>query len=118
VNRETRRSSSKHPFSTRPTLNLADYKTSTLIRTLLVRKWVDMSCLDFGVTNGMVYITGTLRHHLSRANQAESDRVRAEELSLAIHVERSIRGLPGVRDIIFRLSNLSKRGSKWTHRNE
>lgn len=93
-----------------------DYALNSQIRTLLIQRWVDLSCLDFGVTNGVAYFQGVLRHHLTRANMNRDGRTEMEEVELAKNVERLVRQMRGIRDVVFRLSNMTKRGSKWTHR--
>ena len=94
-------------------MQIVDHRISTQIRTLLVRAWVDMSILDFGVTNGVVYFQGTFRHHLSRRGLRRDDRLKYDEVEMVKRLERSVRQIPGVRDCIFRLDNLRKAGSQW-----
>ena len=97
-------------------MRVFDHRIVTQIRTLLVRAWVDTSILDFGVTNGVVYFKGTFRHHLSKQNLNRTDRVKYNEVEMMKRMERSVRGIPGVRDMIFRLDNMFKSGAQWKER--
>lgn len=93
-----------------------DYKITTQIRSLLVTRWVDLSRVDYGVTNGVVYMNGSLNHHLSRAERDNPDLAKASDVELVTVLERLVRSIHGVRDVVFKFSNLTKAGSKWKHR--
>ena len=94
-------------------MQIDDHLLYTQNRTQLLRAWVDMSCLDFGVTNGVAYFQGTFRHHLSKRQLRRDERLKIDEVDMVKRLERSVRQIPGVRDCIFRLDNLRKHGSAW-----
>ena len=113
---------------------MEDYRLHACLRVLLIREWVDLSHLEYGVTNGVVYLTGTLRHHLTVAGPNENSSANSngasahhrpgngrpstdtDAVALAAMLEAQVQELPGVRDVVFRLSNLTKEGSTWVPR--
>lgn len=93
-----------------------DYALNAQIRTIFIQRWVDLSVLDYGVTNGVVYLRGTLRHHLTRANLDATDKVQEEEVALVKNLDRVLRQVRGIRDVVYQLANVYRRGSVWLHR--
>jgi hypothetical protein len=97
-------------------LAFEDYRLNAQLRALFVRRWVDLSLLDYGVTNGVVYLRGSLRQYVSLREAADRKDSVDEALILAAWVERAIRQMPGVRDVVFNLDNMVRVGSKWRSR--
>ncbi len=92
-----------------------DYRLNAQVRALLVRRWIDLSKVEYGATNGVVYLRGSLRPYLA---DTVSDRQRSgeEEAVVAGRLERVIRQLPGVRDVVMQLDRVVKVGWRWRPR--
>ena len=98
-------------------MSVQDYRLNAYVRRFLVSRWVDVNRLQLGTTNGVVYIMGALdttmedpyRRMDEAVNQASSERL----IRLAMSLEKSLRRIPEVRDVVFRLENLHKRGGRW-----
>ena len=102
---------------------LDDYRIHAWTRTELIRLWVDLSALEYGVQNGVVYLRGTLRPHTlgwfpgnGHVGNGNGRRRRSETCILAEDVEAVMRALPGVRDVVFQFDNLIKDGDHWSER--
>lgn len=89
-----------------------DYSLNAQVRSTLVRKNVDLSRVEHGVTNSVVYIRGTLRPYLQDVS-SDLTAAKQEELQLVMRLERALRSLNGVRDVIFNLDRVVKVGWKW-----
>ena len=98
-------------------MSAQDYRINAEVRRHLVSRWVDIQQLQLGTTNGVVYVIGQLdttmedpRRRLEEgAGRQSAERV----LRLALHLERELRGIRDVRDVIFRFDNVFKRGGRW-----
>jgi hypothetical protein len=92
-----------------------DYRINAVVRRHLVSRWVDVNRLQLGTTNGVVYVIGTLettQEDPSRANNEHRDH--DDRLChLVLRLEKELRRLPDVRDLVFKLENLSKRSGRW-----
>jgi hypothetical protein len=108
-------------------LALDDYRIHAWTRTELIRLWVDLTALEYGVQNGVVYLRGTLRPHAmgwipengngNGNGRGEDDRHPLSEVCLlASDVETVMRALPGVRDVVFQFDNVTKSGDDWSER--
>ena len=90
-----------------------DFRINAAVRNLLVRFWIDTSKLDHGATNGVVYLRGRLTRELIRDSR-ETDE---ESLSfLARRLERELKTIKGVRDVVYNLENLVKARGRWMPR--
>jgi hypothetical protein len=74
------------------------------VKVLLVRKGVDLSLAAFGVTNGVVTITGSL--HTSHDGSKDGLDGVVQEVALARWLERKLKRMDGVRDVTFRLNRV------------
>lgn len=83
---------------------------------------MDLRRLQLGTTNGVVYILGALDTTMEdpRRRLEEGSGCRSPErlLRLAQQLEREIRGIRDVRDVIFKLDNVTKRGGRWRMRGD
>ncbi len=93
-------------------MTIADYRLNALVRAQLVRRGIEMAGLEHGVTNGVVYLKGTLRSYLDPRTDDPS-RARQDEAMLATRIERSLKQLPGIRDVILHMDRLTKVGRRW-----
>lgn len=98
-------------------MSAQDYKLNAEVRRFLVSRWVDMTRLQHGVTNGVVYIMGTLDTTMEDPRRREDELVRRDALNrvlpLAMRLEKELRRIRDVRDVVFKLDNVFKRGGRW-----
>jgi hypothetical protein len=96
-------------------LSFDDYRLNAQVRQVLVRMGVELTKTEHGVTNSVIYVRGTVRSYLDRdsSDPAES---RHNQAALATRLERMLRRLPGVRDVVFNIDNLTKVGRRWKFR--
>jgi len=95
-----------------------DYRINAEARRLLVSRWVDVSVLQIGTTNGVVYLLGNfepvVEDALQRAGYPPEPNPVQRLLRLVGLVEKELRRIPGVRDIVFNLRNIRKKGGTWS----
>ena len=89
-----------------------DYRLNAQVRALLVRRNVDLSKLEHGVTNQVIYIRGSLRPYFSRVGEDLTE-AKMNEVQLVTKLERLLRGLGGVKDVVFHLDRVEKVGWRW-----
>lgn len=95
-------------------MSIEDYRINAFVRSVLVRRWIDTSRIDFGASNGVVYVRGILRQVYGRkALETKDDEDKDNLLGIIRRAEREIRSIPGVRDVVFKLDNFEKRGGQW-----
>jgi hypothetical protein len=99
-------------------MSVEDYRINAFVRTVLVRRWIDTSRVDFGTSNGVVYLRGILRQTYGRKHLEESQQEIDNLLSLIRKLEREIRTIPGVRDVVFKFDNFEKRAGQWKRKTE
>ena len=100
-------------------MSAQDYRVNAEVRRLLVSRWIDVSRLQIGTTNGVVYLMGTLESAvedaLERSGQGTDSRDPVERLiRLVSLVEKELRRIRGVRDIVCKFRNLRKKGCAWS----
>jgi osmotically-inducible protein OsmY len=81
-----------------------DFRINAAVQNLLQRRWAGAAHLDFGTTNGVVYLRGSM------PGAAVSD---ASPPALLRHIESEIRALPGVRDVVIGVGGWRKAGTEW-----
>jgi hypothetical protein len=94
-----------------------DYRINAEVRRTLVSRWIDVSALQIGTTNGVVYLLGTfeplVEDALQRAGQTqENDPTRRIQRLIQL-VEKDLRRIRGLRDVVFNLRNARKKGGTW-----
>lgn len=93
---------------------VVDFRTNTEVRRILVKRWVDTSKVEFGTTNGVVYIKGVIATPEDiKAFRGLASRSR---LDLIMKIEKDIRKLPDVKDVVFKLVDYEKTGGRWVRR--
>ena len=92
-----------------------DQTILTRVKALLVRRGVDLSDVGFGVTNGVVSFTGVLRSSHFAAGGGNTDQA-VQEAHLARWLDRQVKRVSGVRDVVFNLQNVKKDGVKFRRR--
>jgi hypothetical protein len=96
-------------------LAVDDYRLNAQVRALLVRRGIDLSKLQYGVTNSVVYIKGTVRPYITE-EPVDLSQARAWEAERVAKLERMLLSLPGVRDVVFQLDRVVKVGWRWKPR--
>ena len=98
-------------------MSVVDYRINAEVRRHLVSRWVDVAEIQIGTTNGVVYLLGRLDTSMEdpERNTGGSRRQVAlvRLLRLAMQLERELRKLRDVRDVVFKFDNVSKRGGRW-----
>lgn len=73
--------------------------------------------MQIGTTNGVVYIMGhletTMEDPVRRWQEVQAQSGGERVLRLAMSLDRTLRRIPDVRDVIFKLDNATKRGGRW-----
>jgi hypothetical protein len=93
-------------------LAFEDYRLNAQVRALLVRRCVDLSKVEHGVTNSVVYIKGSLRPYFMEVDD-DLSRAKLQEIDIASKLERLLKAIPGVRDVVFQLDRVVKVGWRW-----
>ena len=92
-----------------------DFVIQSNVRRILIRGNVDYSEITFGTVRGVVYLRGIFR--LARI-YAESD---AESIEFTMKnlqsLEKKIKSIPGVVDIVFEFINWQKEKGQWVSKN-
>ena len=96
-------------------MSYSDYRLNAQVRALLVRRGIDLVKVEHGVTNSVVYIRGQVRTYLVRALEDPSQ-ARLQELDTVTRLERALRSMPGVRDVVMQLDHCVKVGWRWKPR--
>jgi len=98
-------------------VSVQDYRLNAEVRRLLVSRWVDVGRLQIGTTSGVVYIMGVLDTTMEDPHRRVDEIVHRgtgeRVLRLAMSLERFLRRIPDVRDVVFKLENVHKRGGRW-----
>lgn len=96
-------------------MSTTDYRINAQIRVILVRRGIDLSRIEYGVTNSVVYLRGSVRTFSIRQS-IDPSRDRLEEIEAMMRLEKALRAIPGVRDVIFQMDHLVKVGWRWKPR--
>jgi hypothetical protein len=91
-------------------LPIEDARIHSQVRSVLVRRWVDLERLRVGTTDGVVHIEGELRQCLSLAPAIGEG---APSLQFVRKLERELQRIPGVRDVVLSLVGFEKVGWEW-----
>lgn len=71
-----------------------DAQIQAEVRALLERRWIDLTQLRLGTTNGVVYIEGVLRPRLEEVDG------NAPAQAIRERLVREIESIAGVRDVV------------------
>ncbi len=89
-----------------------DFVIQSNIRRMLIRTSVDYAKMDFGTVKGVVYVRGFFQ--ISQA-PPDGDEDKAKDLTIKTlySLEKKVRNIPGVSDVIFQLVNWRKERGQW-----
>jgi hypothetical protein len=89
-----------------------DFVVQSNVRRLLVRNNIDYSELIFGTVRGVVYLRGIFKMARYYSGD-EGDSVEGFTAKTLVSLEKRIKGLPGVTDVVFQLTNWKKEKGQW-----
>jgi hypothetical protein len=81
------------------------------IRAILMRRWIDIRGLAYGSVNGVAYVRGALRRN--PLFPAPADTTGDAELKLLHVLDRDLRAIAGVKDVVFEMDGFEHRGDHW-----
>ncbi len=87
-----------------------DHAVMNRARAVLLRRWIDTRPLDLGSVNGVVYVRGRLRRNPLFPAQLDAGR---DERALVHALERDLRAIEGVKDVILELEGFERREDHW-----
>jgi hypothetical protein len=90
-----------------------DFVIQSNVRQVLIRSNIDYSRITFGTVKGVVYLRGVFKSTLHHTDGTIEGAVGFAIKNLQ-SLEKKIKGIPGVVDIEFELSNWKKAGGQWT----
>ncbi len=93
---------------------LVDFRTNTQVRRILVKRWIDTSRVEFGTTNGVVYIRGVIA--TPKDHQAHTSLGGRSRIDLIIKIEKDLRKLPDVKHVVFKLVDYEKTAGRWARK--
>jgi len=89
-----------------------DFVIQSNIRRMLIRTDVDYSRMDFGTVKGVVYVRGIFQ--LSRLyTDGDDEKTKEFVIRTLYSLEKKIRSVPGVTDVIFQFLNWRKEKGQW-----
>jgi hypothetical protein len=95
-----------------------DFVIQSNVRRILVRTNVDYTKISFGTVKGVVYFRGVFsltRVYVPGGCAEDFDRKSLDfTVKTLASLEKKVRSLPGVADVIFQLNNWRKERGLWT----
>ncbi len=89
-----------------------DFVIQSHLRRVLIRTNIDSSRMDFGTVKGVVYIRGIFEVPHSSKDWDEEKRKNLV-MNTLFSLEKKVRSIPGVSDVIFQLLNWRKERGQW-----
>ena len=89
-----------------------DFVIQSDIRRILIRTNINYSRMDFGTVKGVVYIRGIFQLSFS-PKQGEEEKMKTMTTNTLYSLEKKVRSIPGVSDVIFQLHNWRKERGQW-----
>jgi hypothetical protein len=103
-----------------------DFVIQSNVRRLLVRSSIDYTRIDIGTVRGVVYLGGVFRMSGINPDRYEArDESTTKDVSTLVKrqyemlaktlytLERRVKGIPGVQDVVFQFSNWKKERGQW-----
>ncbi len=89
-----------------------DFVVQSNIRRMLIRTSINYSRMDFGTVKGVVYIRGVFQ--ISHPTpDGDEEKIKDLTVRTLYSLEKKVRNIPGVSDIIFQLLNWRKERGQW-----
>ncbi len=89
-----------------------DFVIFSNIRRILIRTSIDYSRMDFGCIRGVVYFRGLFQLPPQLIGD-DQEKVREISEKTLFSLEKKVRNLPGVSDVLFQFENWRKERGKW-----
>jgi hypothetical protein len=89
-----------------------DFVIQSNLRRVLIRTSIDYSRMDFGTVKGVVYIRGIFEISLS-SKDGDEEKMKNLTINTLYSLEKKVRSIPGVSDVIFQLLNWRKERGQW-----
>ncbi len=89
-----------------------DFVIQSEVRRILIRSNIDYTKIDLGTVKGVVYFRGIFRPYLPPQLRGEESVKLYIEKAL-VSLEKKIRSIPGVSDVIFQFNNWKKEKGRW-----
>jgi hypothetical protein len=89
-----------------------DFVIQSNIRRILIRTSINYSRMDFGTVKGVVYIRGVFQISLS-SKEGDEEKMKTMTTNTLYSLEKKVRSIPGVNDVIFQLLNWRKERGQW-----
>jgi len=89
-----------------------DFVVQSNLRRVLIRTSINYSRMDFGTVKGVVYIRGVFQ--ISHPTpDGDEEKMKNLTINTLYSLEKKVRGIPGVSDVIFQLLNWRKERGQW-----
>ncbi len=89
-----------------------DFVIQSNMRRMLIRTHIDYSKMDFGTVKGVVYVSGIFQ--ISRIySDGDEEKTKEFTVKTLYSLEKKIRSLPGVTDVIFQFLNWRREKGQW-----
>jgi hypothetical protein len=89
-----------------------DFVVQSNLRRVLIRTSINYSRMDFGTVKGVVYIRGIFE--ISRSSKdGDEEKMKNLTINTLYSLEKKVRNIPGVSDVIFQLLNWRKERGQW-----
>lgn len=89
-----------------------DFVIQSNIRRILIRTSINYSRMDFGTVKGVVYIRGVFQISFS-SKEGDKEKMKTMTTNTLYSLEKKVRSIPGVSDVIFQLLNWRKERGQW-----
>ena len=89
-----------------------DFVIQSNIQRILIRTSINYSRMDFGTVKGVVYIRGVFQISLS-SKEGDEEKMKTMTTNTLYSLEKKVRSIPGVSDVIFQLLNWRKERGQW-----
>jgi hypothetical protein len=89
-----------------------DFVIQSNVRRVLIRSNIDYSEITFGTVRGVVYLRGILK--LARLyTDGSAENTLAFTMKNLQSLERNMKSIPGITDIVFEFTNWKKEKGQW-----
>jgi hypothetical protein len=89
-----------------------DFFIQSNIRRMLIRTNIDYSEMDFGTVKGVVYVRGIFKIS-GLDDDGNEEKTKEFTVKVLYSLEKKIRSLPGVTDVIFQFLNWRREKGQW-----
>ncbi len=89
-----------------------DHVINNRTRSVLLRRWIDLRGLSFGSVNGVIYLRGALKRNPLFPTAAGVEGP-DDELKLLHLLDRDLRAIEGVKDLVLEIDGFELRGEHW-----